>query len=55
MVKREHSTNRLIGKLRETEELAQGRSVAEVCRSLGVPEQTYYRWPGKRQPAAHPG
>ena len=25
-------------------ELAQGRSVAEVCRSLGVTEQTYYRW-----------
>ena len=24
--------------------LPRGRSVAEVCRSLGVPEQTYYRW-----------
>ena len=45
MVKRKHSIEQIIGKLRETEvELAQGHSVAEVCRSLGVPEQTYYRW-----------
>ena len=45
MVKRKHSIEQIIGKLRETEvELAQGRSVDEVCRSLGVPEQTYYRW-----------
>ena len=45
MVKRKHSIEQIIGKLRETEvELAQGRSVAEVCRSLGVPEQTNYRW-----------
>ena len=37
MVKRKHSIEQIIGKLRETEvELAQGRSVAEVCRSLGV-------------------
>ncbi len=45
MVKRKHSIEQIIGKLRETEvELAQGRSVAEVCRSLGVTEQTCYRW-----------
>ena len=45
MVKRKHSIEQIIGKLREIEvELAQGRSVAEVCRSLGVTEQTYYRW-----------
>ena len=45
MVKRKHSIEQIIGKLRETEvELAQGCSVAEVCRSLGVTEQTYYRW-----------
>lgn len=41
MVKRKHSIEQIIGKLRETEvELAPGRSVAEVCRSLGVTEQT---------------
>ena len=45
MVKRKHLIEQIIGKLREAEvELAQGRSVAEVCRSLGVTEQTYYRW-----------
>ena len=45
MVKRKHSVEQIIGQLREAEvELAQGRSVAEVCRSLGVTEQTYYRW-----------
>jgi putative transposase len=25
-------------------ELSQGRSMGEVCRSLGVTEQTYYHW-----------
>ena len=45
MVKRKHSVEQIIGQLREAEvELAQGRSVAEVRRSLGVTEQTYYRW-----------
>ena len=45
MVKRKHSVEQIIGQLREAEvELAQGRSVAGVCRSLGVTEQTYYRW-----------
>ena len=40
MVKRKHSIEQIIGKLRETEvELAQGRSVAEVCRSLGCPSR----------------
>ena len=45
MVKRKHSIEQIIGKLRETEvELAQGLSVAEACRSLGVSERTDYRW-----------
>jgi transposase-like protein len=31
--------------LREAEVLlAQGKKVGEVCRSLGVSEQSYYRW-----------
>jgi putative transposase len=25
-------------------ELAQGKRIGEVCRSLGISEQTYYRW-----------
>jgi transposase-like protein len=32
-------------KLREAEvELTRGRSVVQVCRKLGVSEQTYYCW-----------
>jgi putative transposase len=35
----------IIGKLREAEVgLAQGQSVGQVVRRLGVSEQTYYRW-----------
>jgi len=31
--------------LREAEiKLASGSTVGEVCRSLGITEQTYYRW-----------
>ena len=31
--------------LREAEiRLSQGRSVGEICRGLGVSEQSYYRW-----------
>ena len=34
-----------IHKLREAEvSLVQGKSTAEVCKKLGVTEQTYYRW-----------
>jgi putative transposase len=35
----------IINKLREAEVLSsQGKSVAEICRALGVTDQTYYRW-----------
>jgi len=35
----------IINKLRETEVgLANGLTVPEVCKKLGVTEQTYYRW-----------
>ena len=34
-----------IGKLREAEvELSRGKRVPEVCRKIGVTEQTYYWW-----------
>ena len=36
---------RLIMKLREAEVgLAQGQTVGQVCKQIGVTEQTYYRW-----------
>jgi len=40
-----HSPEQIIRKLREADaELASGRSVAEVCKGLGVAEATYHRW-----------
>ena len=40
-----HSTEQIIHKLREAEvELARGRTIAEVCKQIGVTDQTYYRW-----------
>jgi transposase-like protein len=45
MSKKRHTAEQIIGKLREAEVLlAQGRTVPEVSRSLGITEQTYYRW-----------
>ena len=35
---------KIIGLLRQAEvELAQGQRVGEVCRGLGISEQSYYR------------
>ena len=35
----------IINRLRKAEvELANGKTIKEVCRGLGVSEQTYYRW-----------
>jgi hypothetical protein len=35
----------IIGKLREAEvALAQGQIAGQVCRTLSIPEQTFYRW-----------
>jgi transposase-like protein len=35
----------IINNLRRVEvELANGKSVRDVCRGIGVSEQTYYRW-----------
>jgi len=40
-----HTAEEIIGKLREAEVLlAQGRSVAEAAKAIGVTEQSYYRW-----------
>ena len=45
MARKKHPIEQIIHKLREAEVLlSQGNRVAEVCRSLGVTEQTYYRW-----------
>ena len=45
MGRQRHAAAEIINKLREAEVgLAKGLAVAEVCRKLGVAEQTYYRW-----------
>jgi putative transposase len=45
MGRKHHTPEEIIGKLREAEVLlAQGRSVAEAARAIGVTEQSYYRW-----------
>jgi transposase-like protein len=45
MVKKSHSPEQIITKLREAEILLnQGASVGETSRKLGITEQTYYRW-----------
>ena len=45
MVKKSHSPEQVINKLREAEILLnQGANVGEASRKIGVTEQTYYRW-----------
>jgi putative transposase len=45
MAGKRHSAEQIINKLREAEVLlAEGHSVPEVGRRLGVTVQTYYRW-----------
>ncbi|UCF67417.1 MAG: transposase [Acidobacteriota bacterium] len=45
MPKKRHSAERIITKLREAEVLqAKGQTLVQVCKALGVTQQTYYRW-----------
>ena len=45
MGKKRYTPEQIIGKLREAEvALAQGETAAQVCRALGIAEQTLYRW-----------
>ena len=45
MSRKRYTPEQIIGKLREAEvALAQGETVAQVCRALGIAEQTFYRW-----------
>ena len=39
------SVEQIINHLREADvRLAQGETVGAICRSIGVSEQSYYRW-----------
>ena len=45
MARKRYTAEQIIGLLRQAEvELAKGRTVGEVCRTIGVSEQSYYRW-----------
>jgi len=43
--RKRYGVEQIIRKLREAEvELSKGMKVPQVCRKLGISEQTYYRW-----------
>ena len=45
MASKKGSVEEIIGKLREAEvALAQGETVAQACRDIGVSDHTFYRW-----------
>ena len=45
MSSKRHTAEQIINKLRQAEvEIANGATVAQVCKKIGVTEQTYYRW-----------
>jgi putative transposase len=45
MEQKRHKPEEIVAKLRQVEVLTgQGRSIAEAARSIGVSEQTYFRW-----------
>ena len=45
MGSKKRSVEEIIGKLREAEvALAQGETVAQACRKIGVSDHTFYRW-----------
>jgi putative transposase len=45
MKRKRHTPEEVIRKLRQADEqLASGATVAEVCKKLGVSENTFHRW-----------
>jgi transposase-like protein len=45
MPKKRYNAEEIIHKLREADVvLSQGATVGQVCKRIGVSEQTYYRW-----------
>ncbi len=45
MKQKRHRVDQIIPKLRRADvELGKGQKVPEVCKLLGITEQTYYRW-----------
>ena len=45
MARKPFPTEQIIGLLREAEvRLGQGQAIGTICRSIGISEQSYYRW-----------
>ncbi|WP_082126343.1 transposase [Aurantiacibacter marinus] len=45
MARKRYTPEQIIGMLREAEvRLSQGERIGEISRSLGISEQSYYRW-----------
>ena len=45
MARKRYSPEQIIGYLREAEVLlSKGSTVLQICRKIGIAEQTYYRW-----------
>jgi putative transposase len=45
MSRKRFTMEQIIGLLREVDvKISQGKSVGQICREIGIVEQTYYRW-----------
>jgi transposase-like protein len=45
MPKKRYNTEDIIHKLREADVLlSQGMNVSQICKRIGIADQTYYRW-----------
>ena len=45
MARKKYTAEQIITKLREAEiDLAKGQTTPQVCKKLGISDQTYYRW-----------
>jgi putative transposase len=45
MAKKRYTPEQIVAKIRDADvELARGQTTQQVCKKLGVSEQTHYRW-----------
>ena len=45
MSRKRFTMEQIIGLLREVDvKVSQGKNIGQICREIGIAEQTYYRW-----------
>ena len=45
MKRKRHSPEQIVGYLRDAETMSsEGKTIAQICKKLGVSEQTFHRW-----------